>query len=250
MNKAMTQVLSYGGGRQTVAMVLLVGQGILPRPDRIIIADTGREARSTWQYLDSYVAPYLAEFDIAVERAPHDLATVDLYSHGGSLLIPAFTLNGKLPTWCSNEWKAYVVQRHLRASGVRQAEQWIGFTIDERHRIKRGEHGPWHREYPLTDLMLTRADCEQIITRHGWPLPPKSRCWMCPNQGNEEWRQLRDELPKQFAEAVALDEDIRALDERGGVFLHHSRVPLAEADLDTPDRVETGRPCGLGMCWV
>src|SRR5205823_5953839 len=44
-------VLAYGGGTQTVGMCLLVGTGSLPRPDRIVMADTGREVRSTFAYL-------------------------------------------------------------------------------------------------------------------------------------------------------------------------------------------------------
>lgn len=48
-----TQVLSYGGGVQTVAMVALVLQGRLPRPDMIVIADTSREKQSTWDYRNS-----------------------------------------------------------------------------------------------------------------------------------------------------------------------------------------------------
>lgn len=37
------EILNYGGGRQTVAMCILIKRGVLPRPDHIIIADTGRE---------------------------------------------------------------------------------------------------------------------------------------------------------------------------------------------------------------
>src|SRR6188768_436164 len=84
------QVMSYGGGRQTIAMAILVARGILPAPDRIVIADTGREAASTWTYMNTYVQPLLDASGLTVERAPHKLATVDLYGLNGDLLIPAF----------------------------------------------------------------------------------------------------------------------------------------------------------------
>jgi hypothetical protein len=32
-------VLNYGGGRQTVAICILIARGILPKPDRIVIAE-------------------------------------------------------------------------------------------------------------------------------------------------------------------------------------------------------------------
>lgn len=33
------------------------------------------------------------------------------------------------------------------------------------------------------------------------------------------------------------------------LWLHRDRVPLAEVDIDTPDKGEN-RQCGLGMCFV
>lgn len=247
----MTTVLSYGGGRQTVAMCLLVVQGVLPRPDHIVFADTGREVASTRAYLDRYVTPLLANHGLVVDIAGHELATVDLYAKNGDLLLPAFTETGKLRTWCANEWKAYVVQRYLRSLGVRRATSWIGFSLDERRRVKGFGSAPWPRAYPLIDLMLTRADCEAIIVDEGWPLPSKSRCYMCPHQSNAEWRELRDNAPAEFAAAIAIDDEIHDADQRGGVWLHQSRVRLADADIDAADRGETGgEACGFGRCWL
>ena len=250
MNKT-TTVLSYGGGRQTVAMCLLVARGILPRPDHIVFADTGREVGTTTAYLRDYVAPRLAPLGLEVETAGHELATVDLYAKNGDLLLPVFTQTGKLRTWCANEWKASVVQRHLRAQGVKGATIWIGFSLDERRRVKSFGSAPWPTTYPLIDLMLTRADCEALIASEGWPVPSKSRCYMCPHQSNAEWRELRDNAPSEFAQAVAIDRDVRDADERGGVFLHQSRVALADADLNATDRQETGGAAsGVGRCWL
>ena len=248
------EVFSYGGGRQTIAMALLIGLGVLPRPDRIVCADTGREARSTWDYLDTYVRPYLAGHGLAVEIAPHRLATVDLYGLNGDLLIPAFTATGKLPTFCSQEWKARVVQRHLRATGVGPdtvVTTWIGFGTDERERIK-GNYGEggWRKRYPLVDLGLTTGDCLTIIARQGWPEPLPSSCVMCPHRKNSQWRALRDGSPDEWAEAIRLDEEIRDADERGGLYLHRQRVPLAAADIDSDEPEEVARQCSLGLCMV
>ena len=48
---------SYGGGTQSVAIAVLVAQGRLPRPELLVIADTGREATETWEYHEKHVAP-------------------------------------------------------------------------------------------------------------------------------------------------------------------------------------------------
>lgn len=167
----MTNVLSYGGGRQTVAMLLLVRDGVLPRPDRIVIADTGREKSSTWEYLEEIAQPIAQSIGLTIEVAPRSLAYVDLYAHNGDLLVPVYTRTGKLPAFCSTEWKARVVSRHLRAQGITQHTSWIGFAYDERQRIK-GRDG---RAFPLVDAMLTKADCRRIIADAGLPLPPRHR---------------------------------------------------------------------------
>jgi 3'-phosphoadenosine 5'-phosphosulfate sulfotransferase (PAPS reductase)/FAD synthetase len=242
-------ILNYGGGRQTVALCILVAQGRYTRPDRVVIADTSREKTSTWDYLEEVTRPLLATIGLTVEVAPHSLAYVDLYGHNGDLLLPVYTQTGKFSAYCSTEWKARVVQRHLRAQGIKDYTSWIGFAYDERRRIKSTEG----RAFPLVDLMLTKADCQQIIRDAGLPMPPPSACWMCPNMGNEEWRDVRDKYPDDFEKACLVDEEVRAEDkERGGsgVWLHASRVPLREADLEAVDRIEAGRPCGLGLCMI
>jgi hypothetical protein len=250
-----TQVLSYGGGVQSVAMCVLVARGVLPRPDFIVIADTGREAQSTWDYLADTMQPYLIMNGLRVQIAPHSLATVDLYSHQGDVLMPLHTSTGQLRTYCSVEWKKRVRNRWLRAQGVQQADIWIGFTLDERHRATLKEERKWTTiRYPLLELNLTRQDCLNIIAAAGLREPAKSSCWMCPHRGNADWRHLRDNYPDDFQRAIALDEELRdaapletAGDDR--IWLHRDRVPLSEADIESDDR-RVNRQCGMGMCFV
>lgn len=241
-----TQILSYGGGTQTVAMCILVAQGKLAKPDFVIAADTGREMPTTWAYLDTYMRPLLARVGLDIHVAPHTLATVDLYAGNGDLLVPVYTDTGKFNAFCSNEWKARVVQRYARTLGIgTDNECWIGFSLDEISRIK-GTDG---RRFPLIDLMLTKADCQAIIERTGLPLPHKSRCWMCPHQDNAEWREVQA-MPELWQQAINLDAELRAEDDRGGVFLHASRQPLVLADLSQQDRKEPNRQCAFGLCFV
>jgi hypothetical protein len=247
-----TQVLNYGGGRQTVATCILIASGELERPDRIVISDTGREAQSTWDYADQHVRPLLESVGLRLEVAPHSLATVDLYSHKGTLLLPVFTPTGKFSAYCSSEWKRDVMRRYLRNSGVNSATNWIGYSYDERRRWegRRETDGPWRERYPLVERMLTKADCVRIIRKAGKPLPPKSACFLCPHRMNSEWRFIRDNYPEQWEEACRTDEEIREDDDQHAVYLHEDRVPLREANLDGPDRKGPSRQCSLGMCFV
>lgn len=246
-------VLNYGGGRQTVAICLLIARGALPKPDRIVMADTSREKPKTFEYLEKYTRPLMREHGLEIEIAPRSLAKVDLYSHKGTLLIPVFTPTGKLSAYCSGEWKRDVVERHLRLQGIEGGTTWLGFSHDERKRWSRSLGTTRHNHTvacPLVELLLTTDDCLSLISKHGWPEPHVSSCWMCPHQRNEEWAFTRDHHPELFAEACRLDEEIRENDDKGGVWLHHSRKPLAEADLTVKETQEVSRQCSLGTCFV
>lgn len=53
----MFEVFSSGGGTQSCCISVMILQGRLPKPDFVVIADTGREMPTTWQYLDAVVRP-------------------------------------------------------------------------------------------------------------------------------------------------------------------------------------------------
>ncbi len=246
-------IWSYGGGVQTAAIAVLVVEGRLPRPERIVMADTGREDSATWAYLAESIAPYLATVDLRVEVAGHHLATVDLYARNGDLLIPAFTPTGKLPTYCSTEWKQRVVHRWLRAAGYgpgRPVDIWLGMSTDEASRAKDSQTS-WARHwYPLLfGVPMNRAECIALVARAGLPPAPKSSCWMCPFRSDAQWRDLRDHRPEDWAQAVAFDEAIRTHDP--DVYVHRSSQPLRTADLGTgDDQRDLFGACDTGYCYV
>ena len=249
-------VWSYGGGTQSVAIAVLVVEGVLPMPERIVIADTGREATETWEYTREVVDPYLASVGLKVEIAPHSLATVGLYGKNGDLLIPAFTSDGgKLPTLCSNEWKKRVVNRWCRAQGYgpkRPIRMWLGISVDEVHRAKPSGTAWMGYHWPLLLDRPTRRDgCVSLVQRAGLPEPPRSACWMCPHRNDAEWRRLRDDYPDDWAKAVALEASMQARDERdGGIYLHRDRAPLADVNIDGDETLDVFDECDSGFCFV
>jgi len=230
-------------------MCVLVERGVLPHPDLIVMADTGREMPTTFQYLDAHIRPRMAALGIEVHIAGHDLATVDLYGKNGDLLVPVFTATGKLSSYCSGEWKKRVIQRYLRGLGITSATSWIGFSVDERQRMMKPETGPWQVSYPLIEHGLTRANCRLAVEGCGLPLPKKSRCYMCPHQTDAEWAEVKAD-PDLWRLAVETDTEVRENDERGGVYLHRSLIPLDDVTLAPDDETQTGRQCQLGMCFV
>jgi len=251
-----TNILNYGGGRQTVCIITLILRGVLEKPDRIICADTGRENPMTWEYMDKFVTPALAEIGLAVEVIPPKSA-YDLWSdNGNTILIPVWLSDGKMSSFCSGKWKRDHMDKFLRSTGTAEGTRWIGFATDERRRINRllaSERAPqWKYRFPLTEFCLNSAAACHLVGQFGWPIPESSACWMCPMKRNQEWKVIRDSYPHLFAEACRIDVEIREEDFwRGGagMWLHHSLLPLADADLDADD-APMMQACSLGMCMI
>lgn len=154
------QVWSCGGGTQSAAIAALICNGSIPAPHLSVIIDTEREVQTTWDYFDNTLRPMCSAVGVDIHRVKKSqYATVDLY--GGaereSLLIPAFTNKdggiGKLPTYCSNEWKVRALQRFCveKFPDAEGFDFWLGISRDESHRMRTGHAGKWQYKHPLID---------------------------------------------------------------------------------------------------
>lgn len=243
------QIWSSGGGTQSTAIAVLICQGRLPKPDRAVIADTGRETSATWEYLDHVVSPALSRVGIAIERLPCRTLPA-LFNSEGTLLLPVFATGAaKFSNFCSSYWKRDKVKAWALREGLTPATNWIGFSTNEMNRVSAQRAANWQLRYPLIfDVPMSRLDCLRLVLDYGWPRPPRSSCWMCPNRTNSEWRHLREKQPGEFAMAVALEREMRAI--KPDVFLHTSRVPLDQAPLGDEDNPQGVLGCGSGDCFV
>ena len=250
-----TQIWSSGGGVQSTAIAALIITGVLPKPDLAVISDTERELSTTWAYMDAVTVPALAAVGVTLHRVKKSkYATVDLYGGAdkNTLLIPAFTTKaldvGKLDGFCSNEWKLRVVQRWAtQEHGVESATLWMGISTDEQRRVSMPT-GKWEKYYPLIFLNRSRADCFRIVKSMGWPEPPRSSCWMCPNHREDEWLWQEKAAPRDHAKAIVFDREIRKRDPHA--WLHPSAEPLGDVKFDTDNEVMWSKSCQTGLCFV
>ncbi|WP_406439157.1 hypothetical protein OHB14_51345 [Streptomyces sp. NBC_01613] len=103
------------------------------------------------------------------------------------------------------------------------------------------EASVWLNSGPSIDLNWSRADCIRYLSSIGLADTPESSCLGCPFHGNQQWRNIRDTSPQEWADVVAFDAAIRQGNARanasgnrllGQAFLHRSRVPLSQAPID------------------
>jgi hypothetical protein len=256
----MKEILSFGGGTQSAAIAALIIQGKLPKPDAIIIADTGYEKSTTWQYLETVIRPALKSIGLEVHCVSQEWANAGLVSKNGkSVLMPMFTAQsdtvGKLTGYCSSEWKVRPMDRYLRkVLGIKKSEQkkWIGFSLDESRRaIRMMATDDWEKgriRFPLIhDVPLRRHQAIREVEKMGWPPPPRSACYFCPNMSDDEWRDIS---PEELKLASKFEQQMQETDPF--VFLHKSGKPILEVDFSKPDDQPElfERACSSGVCFV
>ncbi|MDA0122060.1 hypothetical protein OH459_05450 [Vibrio sp. MM46] len=258
-NPKRINILSSGGGTQSNAMIVLISQGKLPKPDLIIMSDTEREMSEVFDYQREHIAPLCEQMGVEYLIVPKsDYTKYDLTDPKGKNVLPPFFTewngrdkNGqcnKQPGFCSDKWKGEVVRRLCNERFPKsQFDMWLGMTTDELRRVK-VTVGKWQKRYPLVEMRLSRSDAIRIVEKAGLPTPPRSACWMCPNRNDTEWQYMKDHCPMDFEKAVQFEKDLQK--EYPHLWLHKSGVPIGEVIFFDGQIDMFSGFCDSGMCFV
>lgn len=237
-------------------MAALKDEGRLPRPDHVVMVALEWERRATFEYVNAWIRPAMRRLGIPFSYASRKkYATKDFFggTSGTKPLVPAYTnmagRPSKLSEFCSGEWKREVAMRWAaeqqgwKKQGV---DNWVGITWEERHR-RRAPRKQWLKPvYPLLDVVPTHVSgCLAAVERVGWPEPPRSRCFHCPNQSDAEWAELTAD---EWEAACKRDEWVRETDPHA--YLHRSLTPLHLVTLNpkADDGLFSGG-CSAGTCY-
>lgn len=261
------RILSLGCGVQSSCLALMMREGEIEPVDNAVFADTGCEPQVVYDYLD-YLRPLLP-FPVHVVSAGNiaddfieSLADADRRCGQPPFYVydQAKEKHGVLWRQCTSDYKIQPIRRksqELREG--RPVEQLIGISLDESHRMKDSGVRYITNAYPLIDLRMSRHDCLQWIKRHGYSVPPKSACWLCPYMSNARLRQMKDKTPEEWGKLVEFDSKMRQMQQEvingakitGTLYVHRSCIPIDQVDLSTDaDRGQLdmfGEECE-GMC--
>lgn len=257
------RLLSLGVGVQSTALLILAARGDLEPLDGAIFSDTGWERRRVYAHLDRLEREVAAPAGIPIHRVSLGNIRADALDPDHQYAsMPLFVRNpdgteGMGRRQCTSEYKLKPIKRKVRellgapvgpdavpgrVPRGRVAEQWIGFSTDEAHRALDSKSTMYlDSRFPLLERGLSRTDCEAINAAAGFGEVAKSACIGCPYSGNRQWRDLRDNHPEEWADAVDFDHAIRTSNAhatatgnalRGASYLHRSRVPLDQAPID------------------
>jgi len=265
------QVLSLGAGVQSSCMALMSAMGELPPVDVAIFADTGAEPQRVYDYLEwledalPFPVHRVMWKDGLYENIKESIKGARFAGAPFFTESPTGKAEGMLRRQCTREFKIQPIIRKVRElvgleyrqrapKGEILVNQWIGISMDEIIRMKYAREKWILNIFPLIDKKMTRWHCLDWMQKRGYPRPEKSSCTFCPYHDDNFWRDMKDNDPQAFSQAVEVDEMIR-----GGVrgtkqkiYVHRSLTPLADADLTTPE--SAGQMSMLdecdGMCGV
>lgn len=249
----MLNVISLGAGVQSSTMALMAAHGeITPMPDCAVFADTGAEPLGVYDWLD-----WLEEkLPFQVHRVSAGNLKDDLLASAVTrdrvASPPLFSGSGMLWRQCTQEYKIAPINKFL---GKQECVLWIGISTDEAQRMKPSKRKNVTNRWPLIELDISRNQCLRWMKNKGYPLPVKSACTFCPYHDDRTWREMKNNDPVSFADAVLVDNSIRngIGKTTQNLYLHRSCIPLEQVDFRTLEDAGQMSMFGMeceGMCGV
>jgi len=216
-------VLSYGGGVNTVALMIQLIRENKPL-DEVVFADTGGEVPETYSYIPiakEFLAGHGIPFKVVKARKHEDL-------YGCSYRRKVFP--SALWRWSTRDFKVRPIHSYYRSFGT-HVNQYMGIAFDEIDRMKDSLVDYVTNLYPLIENRITRQGCVEIIEAEGLPVPVKSGCFFCPFSTMGRWKWLYESHPDLYLKAVDLEENSKHFpDQRltDQVFRKRAKITLRE----------------------
>lgn len=239
------RVISYGGGVQSTAMLVLAAQGKIDYKVALF-SNVGDDSEhpATLRYVRDVAVPYCEQHGIELailDRTGRGKPTTlweNLNQEGSrSINIPVRMSGSGAPGRrnCTGQYKIRRIASEVKRRGATKetpALVALGISLDEYQRMRTESGIEWeHLDYPLIDLRLDRAACIRIITDAGLPEPGKSSCFFCPFHTRAHWQRMKRDEPELFAKSVQLERTLnerRAALGRDPVWLTDALRPLDE----------------------
>jgi hypothetical protein len=209
------RILSWGVGLQSTTLLEMSVEGVIPKLDAAIFADTGFEHEYTHAIYNFY-APRALEAGIEVIKIGGQNILGDSYK---KVSLPLFVgkTGRQIIRKCTRDYKIRPVHRIIRdLLGVNRrgrlranlVDLWLGITVDEVERANPSRVAFINHSFPLLDMNYYRPDCETWLRERGLPIPRKSSCKFCPFKSKPEWSELREETPDDFRMIADLETHI------------------------------------------
>lgn len=267
-------IISYGGGVQSTAMMVLAAQKKIPyEPTHLVFANTGHDSEhpATLKYIEEVAKPYAADHGIEFVEVAYTRRNGEQWSlrkrmetttkNGRTAdIIPVYSIDGvPFSRGCTADFKIKPIGKWLKQQGCNEnnrANVCIGISTDEIIRVSNKRIMPYENPvYPLVELGYSRSMCQQLIADAGIPVPPKSSCFFCPFHRPQTWSEMRRDEPELFWSAAELEQSMnerRVAIGREPAYFTRFAKPLPDAIPEAQDVLpgfELGSDgCDSGYC--
>lgn len=277
--------MNYSGGKQSACLVwMILRDEIEVDLDKLIIlnADPGMENELTYEY-NSMIFDLVRSKGIYIETVAGPNLREDILALKGNgrtrLDNPPYWTKkptgreGKLKQCCTQYYKIGPMDRAIRRileerygipavpgfsrMGHNIVEKWIGFTHDEFSRAKEPDQKYIYFRYPLYDLRMDKLDVLKYYYDRDLPIPPRSVCNACFANGLTTLKDMHDNRPEDWKQAVAVDNAVRNWTQIGVNFPVYvsktllSLEELAERGFELDDQEDQdGHSCDSGYCFL
>ena len=272
------RVLSLGAGVQSSTLALMIHKGEIPMVDCAIFADTQAEPPKVYEWLEfiKKIVSYPVHI-VTWRNLEQDVLDASKGEYQ-AFTIPFYTKNkdtgqkGMLMRQCTADYKIKPVTKKIREllgykKGERvdlkkvKVEMLMGISTDEIRRMRMNRLRYIDNQYPLiNDFGMSRQDCIAWMKDKNYPMPTKSACYFCPFHSQSTWKDIKENDPELFKQAVEMDKKIRNQEKykiknkfKDDLYLHRSCEPLDKAleddgQLDMFEKFNS--ICDEGMCGV
>ena len=260
------QALSLGAGVQSTVMALMAEEGYdnFKKPNFAIFADTGWEPPGVYAHLD-WLEKQLSFPVIRVSAGNiRDSLLTGRNLEGRQFIdIPVFVTDAEGKPYvgtrqCTKFYKLEPIHKYLKERlelkyGKQvpkdiQVDMWLGISVDEVARVKESKLSWITNTYPFiqehhpdgttkTQRQMSRRQL-QVWFQERYPGRnlPKSSCIGCPYHSDGIWKEMKENDPESFKDAVNVEwtmqnnPEARGALKNGTAYLHRTRVPLDQVD--------------------
>lgn len=129
------RILSLGAGVQSTTLLMLSAEGVLPKLDAAIFADTGWEPRSVYEHLDRLEEEIARPAGIPIYRVNNGNLRDDVLNPNKMRNIPAFTASEPYQVTVVDEWAlcpdASCGWRQLRQIKIEAEDSLFDVTVED-----------------------------------------------------------------------------------------------------------------------
>lgn len=220
----MKNYLSFGGGVNSVAMMLM-------------LLDEGVKFEAVYVWMPDW--PETHEYILMLEDNGYPITIItggkshrgvklgNLYEYAWSQRM----MPQRNPRWCTSHFKIAPLSAYFQ----KPCFVMLGIDAGESHRARLGSINGIENRYPLIEREIDRQECIKIIKEHGLPVPIKSGCYICPFQRVSQIKELRRKHPDLFCKLVDLERRNNAYRETKGKAPYYNMRKPMDKIINEPD---------------